>query len=94
MPIGLGTYAVNLLQALDRREDEHEYFVYTPTWNEVPPLGPRFRVRRSRALRGSRAALTLWDQTLPPVAAARDRSICSTTCIPPAPRSRPAARWS
>jgi glycosyltransferase involved in cell wall biosynthesis len=72
-PIGLGTYAVNLLQALDRREDEHEYFVYTPTWNEVPPLGTRFRPRRSRALRGSRAALTLWDQTVPPVAAARDR---------------------
>lgn len=72
-PIGLGTYAVNLLQALDRREDDHEYVVYTPTWNEVPPLGPRFRVRRSRAPRGSRAALTLWDQTVPPVAAARDR---------------------
>ncbi|MGA9284406.1 MAG: glycosyltransferase family 1 protein [Solirubrobacteraceae bacterium] len=72
-PIGLGTYAVNLLRALDRREDDHEYVVYTPTWNEVPALGPRFRVRRSRALRGSRAALTLWDQTVPPVAAARDR---------------------
>lgn len=72
-PIGLGTYAVNLLQALDRHEDDHEYLIYTPTWNEVPPLGPRFRVRRSRALRGSRAALTLWDQAVPPVAAARDR---------------------
>jgi glycosyltransferase involved in cell wall biosynthesis len=72
LPIGLGTYAVNLLQALDRQEDEHEYFVYTPTWNEVPPLGPRFQVRRSYAPRGSRAALTLWDQTLPAVAAARE----------------------
>jgi glycosyltransferase involved in cell wall biosynthesis len=72
-PIGLGTYAVNLLQALDRREDEHEYFVYTPTWNDVPMLGSRFQVRRSHALRGSRAALTLWDQTLPAVAAARER---------------------
>lgn len=72
LPIGLGTYAVNLLQALDRREDEHEYFVYTPTWNELPPLGPRFHVRRSYAPRGSRAALTLWDQTLPAVAAARE----------------------
>lgn len=71
-PIGLGTYATNLLQALDRREDEHEYFLYTPTWNDVPTLGSRFRVRRSHALRGSRAALTLWDQTLPAVAAARD----------------------
>ena len=71
-PIGLGTYATNLLQALDRREDEHEYFLYTPAWNDVPALGPRFRVRRSYALRGSRAALTLWDQTLPAVAAARD----------------------
>lgn len=72
-PIGLGTYAVNLLQALDRRQDEHEYFVYTPTWNDVPTLGPRFRVRRSYAPRGSRAALTLWDQTFPAVAAARER---------------------
>jgi len=72
-PIGLGTYAVNLLQALDRREDKHEYVLYTPTWNEVPPLGPRFRIRRFPALRGSRAALTLWDQTAPPMAAARDR---------------------
>jgi glycosyltransferase involved in cell wall biosynthesis len=71
-PIGLGTYSVNLLRALDRREDEHEYFVYTPTWNDVPSLGPRFRVRRSHALRGSRAVLTLWDQTLPAVAAARE----------------------
>lgn len=72
LPIGLGTYAVNLLQALDRHEDEHEYFIYTPTWNEVPPLGPRFQVRRSYAPRGSRAALTLWDQTLPAIAAARE----------------------
>jgi glycosyltransferase involved in cell wall biosynthesis len=72
-PIGLGTYAVNLLRALDRRADEHEYFVYTPRWNEVPALGSRFRVQRSRALRGSRAALTLWDQTLPAIAGTRDR---------------------
>lgn len=72
LPIGLGTYAVRLLQALDRHEDEHEYFLYTPTWNDVPPLGSRFQVRRSYAPRGSRAALTLWDQTLPAVAAARE----------------------
>jgi glycosyltransferase involved in cell wall biosynthesis len=72
LPVGLGTYAVNLLQALDRREDEHEYFIYTPTWNEVPPLGPRFQIRRLHASRGSRAAQTLWDQTLPVVAAARE----------------------
>jgi glycosyltransferase involved in cell wall biosynthesis len=72
LPIGLGTYAVNLLQALDRREDEHEYFLYTPTWNEVPPLGPRFHIRTSPVPRGSRAALTLWDQTLPAIAAARE----------------------
>ncbi|HTA96358.1 MAG TPA: glycosyltransferase family 1 protein [Solirubrobacteraceae bacterium] len=72
LPIGLGTYAVNLLEALDRRDDEHEYFIYTPTWNEVPPLGPRFRIRRSYVPRGSRAAHTLWDQTLPALAAARE----------------------
>lgn len=42
LPIGLGTYAVNLLQALDRREDEHEYFIYTPTWNELPRSVPAF----------------------------------------------------
>jgi glycosyltransferase involved in cell wall biosynthesis len=72
LPIGLGTYAVNLLQALDRRDDEHEYFIYTPTWNKVPPLGPRFQIRTSRVPRGSRAAHTLWDQTVPAVAAARE----------------------
>jgi glycosyltransferase involved in cell wall biosynthesis len=72
LPIGLGTYAVNLLQALDRRDDDHEYFIYTPTWNEVPPLGPRFQIRTSRVPRGSRATHTLWDQTLPAVAAARE----------------------
>lgn len=71
-PIGLGTYAANLLQALDRRDDEHEYFVYTPSWNEVPPLGPRFHTRTSPVLRGSRAALTLWDQSVPALAARRE----------------------
>jgi glycosyltransferase involved in cell wall biosynthesis len=71
-PIGLGTYAVNLLLALDRLHDEHEYFIYTPAWNEVPPLSPRFRIRRSHVPRRSRAALTLWDLTLPAVAAARE----------------------
>jgi glycosyltransferase involved in cell wall biosynthesis len=72
LPIGLGTYAVNLLQALDRRDDDHEYFVYTPTWNEPPPLGSRFQLRTSHVLRGSRAAHTLWDQTSPAIAAARE----------------------
>ncbi len=72
MPVGLGTYTVNLLRALDSREDEHEYFIYTPTWNEVPPLGPRFRIRRFRVPRRSRMALTLWDLTLPAIAAARE----------------------
>jgi alpha-1,3-rhamnosyl/mannosyltransferase len=73
LPIGLGTYAVNLLQALDRRDDDHEFFVYTPTWNEPPPLGSRFHLRTSHVLRSSRAAHALWDQTLPAVAAARER---------------------
>jgi len=72
LPVGLGTYAANLLKALDSRDDEHEYFIYTPTWNDVPPLGSRFRVRRSRVPRRSRAALTLWDLTLPAIAAARE----------------------
>ena len=71
-PIGLGTYAVNLLRALDRRDDENEYFIYTPAWNDVPPLGPRFRIRRSHVPRRSRAALTVWDDTLPAIAAARE----------------------
>jgi len=62
----------NLLRALDRREDENEYFVYAPAWNEVPPLGPRFRIRRSPVPRRSRAALTLWDLTLPAIVAARE----------------------
>ena len=71
-PIGLGTYAVNLLRAIDKLDDENEYFIYTPAWSEVPPLGPRFRIRRSHVPRRSRAALTLWDLTLPAVAAARE----------------------
>jgi glycosyltransferase involved in cell wall biosynthesis len=73
MPVGLGTYAGNLVRALDSHEDEHRYFIYTPAWNEVPALSARFRVRRSRVPRRSRAALTLWDMTSPAVAAARDR---------------------
>jgi glycosyltransferase involved in cell wall biosynthesis len=71
-PIGLGTYAVNLLHAIDKLDDDNEYFIYTPAWSEVPPLGPRFRIRRSHVPRRSRAALTLWDLTLPAVAAARE----------------------
>ncbi len=71
-PIGLGTYAVNLLRALDRRDDEHEYSIYTPAWADVPPLGARFRIRRSPVPRRSRAALTAWDLTLPAIAAARE----------------------
>ena len=71
-PIGLGTYAVNLVRAIDKLDDENEYFIYTPAWSEVPPLGPRFRIRRSHVPRRSRAALTLWDLTLPAVAAARE----------------------
>ena len=38
----------------------------------MPPLGPRFRVRRSHVPRRSRAALTAWDLTLPAIAAARE----------------------
>ena len=58
LPIGLGTYAVNLLQALDERDDEHEYFIYTPTWNELPPIGPalsRFAARASSSAHGRRS---------------------------------------
>jgi glycosyltransferase involved in cell wall biosynthesis len=72
-PIGLGTYATNLLLALDARNDDHEYFIYTPTWSDVPSLGRRFRVRRSPVPRRSRASLTAWDLTVPAIAAARDR---------------------
>jgi glycosyltransferase involved in cell wall biosynthesis len=72
-PIGLGTYAVNLLRALAAREDEHQYFIYTPTWSDVPSLGSHFRVRRSPVPRRSRASLAAWDLTVPAIAAARDR---------------------
>jgi glycosyltransferase involved in cell wall biosynthesis len=72
MPVGLGTYAASLLRALDSRDDDNEYFIYAPSWNEVPALGPRFQVRRSHVPRRSRAALTLWDLTLPSIAAARE----------------------
>jgi glycosyltransferase involved in cell wall biosynthesis len=72
LPIGLGTYAFNLLLALDRRDDDHEYLVYTPAWNDVPRLGPRFRIRRWPVPKRSRAALVLWDLTLPAIAAARE----------------------
>ncbi len=72
LPVGLGTYVSNLLRALDRRDDDNEYFVYAPTWNEVPPLGSRFQIRRSRVPRGSPAARTLWDLTVPAIAAARE----------------------
>jgi glycosyltransferase involved in cell wall biosynthesis len=72
LPVGLGTYVSNLLRALDSRDDDNEYFIYAPTWNEVPPLGSRFRIRRSRVPRGSPAARTLWDLTVPAIAAARE----------------------
>jgi glycosyltransferase involved in cell wall biosynthesis len=72
LPVGLGTYTSNLLRALDRCEDEHEYFIYMPTWNNAPALGPRFEIRRSHVRRHSRAAHTLWDMTLPAIAAARE----------------------
>lgn len=72
MPIGLGTYAVELIQALDRRDDDNEYFLYTGGWNDVPALGPRFHVRRWPVPRGSRAAHAIWDLTVPPLAAARE----------------------
>jgi glycosyltransferase involved in cell wall biosynthesis len=62
----------SLLRALDGRNDDHEYFIYAPTWNDVPPLGPRFHVRRSRVPRGSPAARTMWDLTVPAIAAARE----------------------
>jgi len=73
MPVGLGTYASHLVHALDRREDGNEYIIYAPSWNEVPALSPRFRTRRFRVPRPSRAALTLWDLSLPALAARRDR---------------------
>jgi glycosyltransferase involved in cell wall biosynthesis len=72
VPAGLGTYALNLLRALEHRDDENEYFIYTPAWNDAPSLGPRFRIRRSHVPRRSRAALALWDLTLPAIAAARE----------------------
>lgn len=72
-PIGLGTYATELLRALDRHEEENEYFVYAPSYSRVPELGARFTIRRSAAVQGSRAAMTMWDMTLPAMSARRDR---------------------
>ncbi len=66
LPIGLGTYAVNLLQALDRRDDDHEYFVYTPTWNEVTAARAALSAAHLSRPARSRAAHTLWDQTCRP----------------------------
>jgi glycosyltransferase involved in cell wall biosynthesis len=73
LPVGLGTYTRNLLCALDRHDDEHEYFIYMPTWNDAPELSPRFQIRRSHVRRHSREAHTLWDLTLPAIAAAREQ---------------------
>jgi glycosyltransferase involved in cell wall biosynthesis len=71
LPVGFGTYARHLLGALDELPDDHEYVVYAPAFNDVPPLGPRFRVRRFGVPR-LRSALTAWDLTLPAAAAVRD----------------------
>jgi glycosyltransferase involved in cell wall biosynthesis len=72
LPVGFGTYAVNLLRAFDELEHDNEYVIYAPAWNDVPALGPRFRVRRFRVPR-LRSALNLWDLTLPASVAAQDR---------------------
>ena len=72
LPVGFGTYAVNLLRALDSEDDDNEYFLYAPAWSDLPSLGPRFHTRLSRVSRQSRVALTLWDLMLPSAAAARD----------------------
>ena len=71
LPVGFGTYAVNLLRALDELGDGNEYVVYVPAWNHVPAPGPRFRVRRFAVPR-LRSALNAWDLSLPAAAAARD----------------------
>lgn len=73
LPIGLGTYADELLQALDRQQDGNDYFLYTPAWSKAPPLSERFTIRRSPVPRGSRAAQTIWDLTLPALSASRER---------------------
>ena len=72
LPVGFGTYSRNLLTALDALDTDHEYVVYAPAWNEVPPVGERFRVRRFPVPR-SRALLNAWDLTQAPAAAVRDR---------------------
>jgi glycosyltransferase involved in cell wall biosynthesis len=72
LPVGFGTYATNLLTTLDALDADNEYVVYAPRWNDVPPLGPRFRVRRF-PVPEVRSALTAWDLTVAPAAALRDR---------------------
>jgi glycosyltransferase involved in cell wall biosynthesis len=72
LPVGFGTYATNLLQTLAQMDNDNDYVVYAPGWNEVPELGDRFRVRRFPVPR-SRALLNAWDLTAAPAAAISDR---------------------
>lgn len=72
LPVGFGTYATNLLTTLDALGGDNDYFVYAPRWNDVPPLGSRFRVRRFPVPQ-VRSALTAWDLTAAPATAAGDR---------------------
>jgi len=88
LPVGFGTYAVNLLRTLDELDHDNEYVVYAPAWNEVPALGPRFRVRRFPVPR-LRSALNLWDLTLPASVAARDRVDLIHYLHPGYPATRP-----
>jgi glycosyltransferase involved in cell wall biosynthesis len=71
LPVGFGTYATNLLTALDALGGDNQYVVYAPRWNDVPALGDRFRVRRFRVPQ-VRSALNTWDLTAAPAAAVRD----------------------
>ena len=72
LPVGFGTYATNLLRTLDAIDQQNEYVVYAPAWNDVPELGSRFRIRRFPVPQ-VRSALNIWDLTLAPAAALRDR---------------------
>jgi len=60
LPVGFGTYAANLLRALDGLEGDDEFVVHCPEWNDVPELGPRFSVQRY-GVRRSRSLLNAWD---------------------------------
>lgn len=91
LPVGIGTYAVNLLRAIDELDHDNEYVIYAPAWNRIPALGSRFRAR-SLPVPRLRSALYLWDLTLPASLATHDRLDLLHYLHPGYPARRPRPR--